>query len=378
MTESTMKHIKQDNPIQSTHLTFHHNFAPLQHEQNSPNYHTNIAKIKPHLNALLNKKIINKSEQQAVTHHHGRTPSYRNELDPIMACCNDIHHQRITINNIPIKNVCQIGIGGSTSGPHAMHQALNIWGFKTKCNAYFISNHDDAHIAKTLSAIDISETLFIIASKSGTTIEVQKIIDTIIQTNQLDPNTFYKNQCMAITTQNSPLNNDQYLEQFLFDPTIGGRYSTTSIVGLFILGITFGSAIINQILDGAYAADTQDLNLDSPYSSIALNQAILNVAYRNTHNLTQLALVPYGEAFTKFPEFLTQLISESLGKASQLTANQALPIIALTLFTALDPMPNIVFFNNCTKPPQLHHVNLFSHSQPPPINTIYSNKFADK
>ena len=66
----------------------------------------------------------------------------------------------------------------------------------------FYIEPDDAHIAKTLSAIDISETLFIIASKSGTTIEVQKIIDTIIQTNQLDPNTFTK-PCMAIYSKQS-------------------------------------------------------------------------------------------------------------------------------------------------------------------------------
>ena len=276
-------------------------------------------------------------------------PRHTEWTDPIKACCNDIHHQRITINNIPIKNVCQIGIGGSTSGPHAMHQALNIWGFKTKCNAYFISNHDDAHIAKTLSAIDISETLFIIASKSGTTIEVQKIIDTIIQTNQLDPNTFYKNQCMAITTQNSPLNNDQYLEQFLFDPTIGGRYSTTSIVGLFILGITFGSAIINQILDGAYAADTQDLNLDSPYSSIALNQAILNVAYRNTltHPTSTGAI---WRSSIKFPEFLTQLISESLGKSVTTNGKPSTTNNCPHIIHGIGPDAQHSFFNNCTTP----------------------------
>lgn len=313
----------QHKSITSQYLTYVHGYSPLETEQNTQHYQQNINTIKQPLQQLLNGEPVNQSEKQAVTHHQNRTPAFRIELDPIIACCNDIHHQKITINDTPIKNVCQIGIGGSTSGPQAIHQALITWGLKPQCNAYFISNHDNAHIAKTISNININETLFIIASKSGTTIEIQKIIDTIIKTKQLDPTTFFNNQCITITTQNSPLDNDRYLECFFFKPSIGGRYSTTSIVGLFMLGITFGSSIINNILDGAYAADTQDLNCDTPLSSIALNQAILNIAYRNTHQLTQLALVPYGEAFTKLPEFLTQLISESLGKSVTNTGKQS-------------------------------------------------------
>jgi glucose-6-phosphate isomerase len=159
-----------------------------------------------------------------------------------------------------------------------------------------------------LNQFDIATTLFVIVSKSGTTIECDKIVAAISQSYQ-HPN-FLKKQCIAVTATGSPLDTDSYLERFTFDVGVGGRFSTTSYVGLVSLGLSYGPKIIHDFLQGARTGDedsTRDLS-----QNIALIQAVVRFFQSKKHSA--LALVPYGEALSSLPPFMGQLICESLGK----------------------------------------------------------------
>jgi len=266
----------------------------------------------PILNAfqrILNGDHINPTENQRVTHHICRQPPYDQAL-------NDIRNCQSIIKEKKFKAICHIGIGGSISGPKFICHALNAW--NTPCNypISFISNHDESHINQALKKNPIESTLFIIVSKSGTTIEIEKIISTIA-TQQNNPS-FLNDQCITITTKKSPLFSHKYLASYAFDSGVGGRFSSTSMASLITLGIGYGEHLITPFLNGAHTADTDAKK--SPEKNIALSQAIIR--YHQQKNNHGLAIVPYGYALTHLPPLMTQLICESLGKAA--TNNHAL------------------------------------------------------
>ena len=128
----------------------------------------------------------------------------------------------------------QIGIGGSDLGPRAMYLALENWA-KTngtfKMEAKFISNVDPDDASGVLATIDIAHSLFILVSKSGTTLETltnQSFVMDALKKQGLDP----AKHMIAVTSETSPLaKSDDYLQAFFMDDYIGGRYSSTSGVG---------------------------------------------------------------------------------------------------------------------------------------------------
>ncbi len=301
------------NKIDTPLLSLYHGFSPLNTGQNNPKFDT----IKPALSTILDHRIANPTEQEKVTHH-----DCRDITSPLNKSIKDFIHSVVsnqeTIEGRPITHVCQIGIGGSISGPKAIIHALKAWGYNETIKSHFISNHDEQHIINVLNELQFNSTLFIIASKSGTTVEVIKAINVILNETNTTEEEFYKNHCIAITTKKSPLVTKSFKKQFIFESSVGGRFSTTSPIGTLILGLSFGPTSVDSFLTGAAEMDAIELSNRSLTNNIAFHLACLNVAYRNDMGWEQLGLVPYGEGLAELPDFLMQLISESLGKKTTL------------------------------------------------------------
>ena len=213
--------------------------------------------------------------------------------------------------------VCQIGIGGSDLGPRALYIALENWARandKLKMEARFISNVDPDDASAVLMGLDAAHTMFIMVSKSGTTLETLtngEFVMDVLKKEGLDP----AKHMIACTSETSPLaKSDAYLDAFFMDDYIGGRYSSSSVVGAAVLSLAFGGEVYQEILDGAAAEDKLAKNenlLENP----DLLDALIGFYERSVEGYPATAVLPYSQALARFPAHLQQLDMESNGKS---------------------------------------------------------------
>ena len=281
---------------------------------------------------LLNGSVINTGEKRMVLHQLTRgqlgndvvadgvnkREFYVNEVKRIAGFANDVHSGKI-LNEKGEKytEVCQIGIGGSDLGPRAMYLALENWAKKNntfKMQAHFISNVDPDDAASVVKSLDISKTIFILVSKSGTTLETltnESFVKDFIKKAGCDAS----KHMIAVTSETSPLaHNPDYMKAFYMDDFIGGRYSSTSGVGGAILSLAFGPEVFQAFLDGAAEEDKLALNKDLTKNP-AMMDALIGVYERNAQGYPATAILPYSQALSRFPAHLQQLDMESNGKS---------------------------------------------------------------
>ena len=281
---------------------------------------------------LLNGEIINTGEKRMVLHQLTRgqlgkdvvadgvnkREFYLNEVKRISDFANDVHSGKI-LNEKGEKytTVCQIGIGGSDLGPRAMYLALENWAKKNnsfKMEANFISNVDPDDAAAVCKKLDISKTIFILVSKSGTTLETltnESFVKEFIKKAGCDAS----KHMIAVTSETSPLaHNPDYMAAFYMDDYIGGRYSSTSGVGGAVLSLAFGPKVFQEFLNGAAEEDKLSLNKDITKNP-ALMDALIGVYERNVQGYPATAILPYSQALSRFPAHLQQLDMESNGKS---------------------------------------------------------------
>lgn len=282
--------------------------------------------------ALLNGEVINTGEKRMVIHQLTRgqlgndvmadgvnkREFYINEVKRIADFANDVHSGKL-LNEKGEKytTVCQIGIGGSDLGPRAMYLALENWAKKNdsfKMEARFISNVDPDDAAGVVKGLDISKTIFILVSKSGTTLETltnESFVKDFIKKAGCDAS----KHMIAVTSETSPLaHNPDYMAAFYMDDYIGGRYSSTSGVGGAVLSLAFGPKVFQEFLDGAAEEDKLSLNKDITKNP-ALMDALIGIYERNVQEYPSTAILPYSQALSRFPAHLQQLDMESNGKS---------------------------------------------------------------
>lgn len=210
------------------------------------------------------------------------------------------------------QNLVQIGIGGSFLGPKALYEALKKYTHKNR-KVYFISNVDPDDSAYILNTIDLSKTLFVSVSKSGTTLESltnEEIVRVKLKEKGLNP----KDHIVSVTGEKSPMDDpSKYLESFYIWDFVGGRFSSTSMVGGVTLGFAFGIDNFKAILKGANSMDKIALKKDR--SNLPLFGALLGIWNRNFLDFSTLAVIPYSQALSYFPLHLQQLDMESNGKS---------------------------------------------------------------
>ena len=282
--------------------------------------------------ALYSGEVINTGEKRLVLHHLCRSQLgdaviadgtdkrafYVEQQKRIAAFANKVHEGQI-VNEKGEKytTVVQIGIGGSDLGPRALYIALENWARANgtlKMEAKFISNVDPDDASAVLASTDLAHAIFIVVSKSGTTLETltnEAFVKNALKEAGLDPS----RHMAAVTSETSPLaGNPEYLDSFYMDDYIGGRYSATSAVGGAVLSLAFGPEVFAQILDGAAAEDALAKNPDIRQNA-ALLDALIGVWERNFLGYGLTAILPYSQALARFPAHLQQADMESNGKS---------------------------------------------------------------
>ena len=290
------------------------------------------AQLTEKFEALYNGEVINTGEKRLVLHHMTRVQLgeaveadgvdkrtfYTEQQAKIADFANKVHAGEIT-NGAGEKftTVVQIGIGGSDLGPRAMYLALENWAKKNdtfKMEAKFISNVDPDDAAAVLNSIDVAHSIFVLVSKSGTTLETltnESFVKDALKNAGLDAS----KHMIAVTSETSPLaKSDDYLAAFFMDDYIGGRYSSTSAVGGAVLSLAFGPEVFAQFLDGAAAEDALSKNKDV-FKNPAMLDALIGVYERNVLGYPSTAVLPYSQALSRFPAHLQQLDMESNGKS---------------------------------------------------------------
>ena len=281
---------------------------------------------------LYNGAVINTGEKRMVLHHLTRgqlgdnvvadgvdkRAFYLEQQKKIAELANKVHAGEITnAAGEKFTTVVQIGIGGSDLGPRAMYLALENWAkvnntFKMK--AEFISNVDPDDAAGVLSKIDVAHTIFVLVSKSGTTLETltnESFVKDALAKAGLDAS----KHMIAVTSETSPLaKSSDYLAAFFMDDYIGGRYSSTSAVGGAVLSLAFGPEVFERFLNGAAEADALSKNEDL-LQNPAMLDAMIGLYERNVLGYPTTAVLPYSQAMSRFPAHLQQLDMESNGKS---------------------------------------------------------------
>ncbi|AEH40414.1 glucose-6-phosphate isomerase [Treponema paraluiscuniculi Cuniculi A] len=243
---------------------------------------------------------------------------YTKEYERVCAFARQVHEGGLrTSRGAPFTDVVQIGIGGSDLGPRALYLALEGWAQRhqaVKMRAHFISNVDPDDAALVLSKLPLETTLFILVSKSGTTLETlsnELFVAHVLRQAGLEPHT----QFVAVTSETSPLaNNPQYLASFYMDDFIGGRYSSSSVCGAVVLTLAFGPQVFGHFLSGAAEADRAAQEQDIRRNA-ALLDALIGVYERTILGHEHTAVLPYSQALARFPAHLQQLDMESNGKS---------------------------------------------------------------
>ena len=213
-----------------------------------------------------------------------------------------------------LTNIVNIGIGGSDLGPVMACEALRKYWAKD-INCYFISNIDGTACAEVLNKIDPETTLFIVASKTFTTIETLTNARTCRKwlVDALGEHAVAKH-FVALST------NTKEVEKFGINPEnmfefwdfVGGRYSMWSAIGL-IIAIAVGFENFERMLEGAYAMDQHFYNTDFEHN-IPVILAMLGIWYNNFFGLHRYAVIPYDQYLQYVPMYLQQLDMESNGK----------------------------------------------------------------
>ncbi len=282
--------------------------------------------------ALYNGEMINTGEKRLVLHQLTRgqlgedviadginkRDFYVGEQQKIAEFANKVHAGEITnADGEKFTTVVQIGIGGSDLGPRAIYLALENWAKVNdtlKMKAEFISNVDPDDAAGVLSKIDLAHSLFVLVSKSGTTLETltnESFVKDALKNAGLDPS----RHMAAVTSETSPLaKSADYLAAFFMDDYIGGRFSSTSGVGGAVLSLAFGPEVFAQFLDGAAEADKLAANKDF-LQNPAMLDALIGVYERNVLGYSNTAVLPYSQALSRFPAHLQQADMESNGKS---------------------------------------------------------------
>ncbi len=282
--------------------------------------------------ALYNGEVINTGEKRRVLHQLTRGQQgndviadgvnkrefYVEQQKKITELANKVHAGEITnAAGEKFTTVVQIGIGGSDLGPRAMYLALENWAKVNgtlKMRAEFISNVDPDDAAGVLSKIDVAHSIFVLVSKSGTTLETltnESFVKDALAKAGLDAS----KHMIAVTSETSPLaKSSDYLAAFFMDDYIGGRYSSTSGVGGAVLSLAFGPEVFGQFLEGAATADALSKNEDL-LQNPAMLDALIGVYERNVLGMQNTAVLPYSQALSRFPAHLQQLDMESNGKS---------------------------------------------------------------
>ncbi|WP_420709627.1 MULTISPECIES: glucose-6-phosphate isomerase [unclassified Streptomyces] len=224
----------------------------------------------------------------------------------------------------PVKNVVNIGIGGSDLGPAMAYEVLRSY-TRRDLTLRFVSNVDGADLHEALHGLDPAETLFVVASKTFTTIETitnaTSARDWLLAGLGAGQEAVAKH-FVALST------NAEKVEEFGIDTTnmfefwdwVGGRYSYDSAIGLSLM-IAIGPERFREMLDGFHLVD-EHFRTAPPEENAPLLLGLLGVWYGDFFDAQSHAVLPYSHYLSKFTAYLQQLDMESNGKSVDREGNR--------------------------------------------------------
>ena len=282
------------------------------------------------IDAMFRGEKINITENRAVLHVALRAPK---EKKIIVGGENVISKVHMVLNRMAdlankvrngswkgytgrsIKNIINIGIGGSDLGPVMAYEALRYYSNRDLCFR-FISNIDGTDFAEVTRDINPEETLFIVSSKTFTTQETMTNARTAREwaLARLKDEEAIEKHFVAVSTNIPEVKKFGILPENMFEfwDWVGGRYSMCSAIGLSTM-IAIGPDSFYDLLDGFHQMDEHFRQ--APFEkNIPLMSGLLGIWYNNFFGAQTLAVLPYEQYLKRFPAYLQQLTMESNGK----------------------------------------------------------------
>jgi glucose-6-phosphate isomerase len=215
----------------------------------------------------------------------------------------------------PIRNVVNIGIGGSDLGPLMAYEALKPYSDRN-LNVRFVSNVDATHVAETVLEMDPAETLFVIASKTFTTQETMTNAATARKwiVDAMGDESAVARHFVAVSTSASEVRAFGIDEANMFEfwEWVGGRYSMCSAIGLTLMA-GIGPENFIEMLEGFHAMDRHFA--EAPFeANMPVLMGLLGIWYNNFFDAQTHAVLPYDQYMHRFAAHLQQLDMESNGK----------------------------------------------------------------
>jgi glucose-6-phosphate isomerase len=286
--------------------------------------------LRAHIDAMFRGDKINSTENRAVLHvalraprnqsilvdGHDVVPDVHAVLDRMAAFSDRVRSgQWLGFTGKPIRNVINIGIGGSDLGPVMAYEALRHYS-KRDMTFRFVSNIDGTDFAEATHDLDPAETLFIISSKTFTTLETMTNAHTARDWSlaALRDDKAVAHHFVAVSTNAAEVTKFgiDTNNMFGFWDWVGGRYSMDSAIGLSTM-LAVGPGNFRAMLDGFHAMDEHFRA--APFAqNLPVLMGLLSVWYNNFFGAQTVGVFPYDQYLKRFPAYLQQLTMESNGK----------------------------------------------------------------
>ncbi len=265
--------------------------------------------------AVLHTALRNRSNTPVLVDGRDVMPDVNGVLDAMGAFADGIRSGRLAgATGKKITDVVNIGIGGSDLGP--VMATLALAPYHDGPRLHFVSNIDGAHIADTLKLLEAETTLFVVASKTFTTIETMTNAATAraFIAGKLGEAAVGHHFCAVSTALDKVSAFGIAGERvFGFWDWVGGRYSIWSAIGLPLM-IAIGKDNFAEFLAGGHAIDNHFRT--APFrQNIPMLLGLIGFYHRNVLGYPSRAILPYDQRLSRFPAYLQQLDMESNGKA---------------------------------------------------------------
>ncbi len=290
--------------------------------------------LRDRIDAMFRGDKINVTEDRAVLHVALRTPRGKSIMVDGKDVVPEVHAVLEKMTNFankvrtgewkghtgkPIRNVINVGIGGSDLGPVMAYEALKHYS-RRDLTFRFVSNIDGTDFVEATHDLDPAETLFVISSKTFTTLETMtnahSARDWVLRS--LKDTAAVANHFVAVST------NAEEVEKFGIDTAnmfefwdwVGGRYSMDSAIGLSTM-VAIGPEHFQAMLDGFHEMDIHFRT--APFAqNLPVLMGLLALWYNNFFGAQTVAVLPYEQYLKRFPAYLQQLTMESNGKRTTL------------------------------------------------------------
>lgn len=267
--------------------------------------------------AVMHVALRDRSTQPIMIDGEDARPAINAELERMRKLAEEVRSGNwLGYTGKPITDVVSIGIGGSNLGPLMVTEALKSYS-DGRLAMHYVSNVDGVQVAEALAQLNPETTLFVISSKTFTTLETMTNARTAEQwfLKAAKERSAIARHFVAVSTNRKLVTEFGIAEENIFDmwDWVGGRFSLWSAIGLPIV-LSLGYERFEELLQGAYEMD-QHFKQAPLAENAPVMLALIGIWNRNFLGYTAQALLPYDQCLHRFPAYMQQAEMESNGKS---------------------------------------------------------------